>query len=175
MGAPNVRIGAVRAGCAAGPADAGRSGSRPASVESQPATDQSLPHIETLDRLAERACLCGMAGREFGALTREFERLTAGLEAEYLATASDPLSSDLTCFPQLGENACVMTKVDVVASRGDFACTLAQADELEAVFMQALPPGSSDLSAGNAALIRRLRGMREELEAKLPQAECDRV
>lgn len=116
-----------------------------------------------------------MAGRESGALAREFARLTAVLDVESLATSSVPLSYEVVCVRQLGESACIPIQANVVASNGDFACTDDQSDELEAVFERAFPLDSNDASAADAALIRRLRGMREQLKADLSQAECSEV
>ena len=135
----------------------------------------ALPRLEALETLAARECACRMAGRDSRALAKEFERLTADLDAEGWGTASDPLSYESVCLGKLGENACVLIQANVVASPGDFACSTSQANELEAVFMHSFPAGSSDTSAADAAVLLRLQGMRERLKTELSQSACDRL
>ena len=142
--------------------------------ESESRTRLPEPSLETLDRLAERACLCGMAGRDFSAITTEFERLTAGLSDEGLGTASTPLSSDIVCFPELGERACVLTQMHVVASPQDFVCTEDQASELETVWNRLLPE-SGHTAAADTALLERLNAMRDDLKLSLAAETCDRI
>jgi hypothetical protein len=105
----------------------------------------------------------------------EFERLTAGLNAETSITSSAPLSFESVCLYELGPNACFVTQANVVGPTGDFACTEEQVDELEAVFARYSPPGGGDAASAFAALMQRLQSMREELKTKLSQSQCDRI
>ncbi|MXO60455.1 hypothetical protein GRI89_12995 [Altererythrobacter salegens] len=128
--------------------------------------------METLNALAERACLCQMAGRDASAVTRRFEELTAGLTVEGYGTASDPLSSEITCFPQIGEEACVVERIEVVGNPArNFVCTNEQADELEATWHNALAAGG-DAAKADFALLDHLQEMRDALANELPQSDC---
>ena len=136
-----------------------------------PEQEAALTPIETLEDLSTRACLCRMAGHDDGVLRNEYERLTANLEGEGLGSASLPLSSSVTCFPELGERACVTHSLDVVATNGaDFACTNEQAGELEAIWNRAVVEERAEQA--DADLMKRLEAMREELRQSLTQADC---
>ena len=133
--------------------------------------------IATLD---DQSCLCAMAGRDTSKLDREINRLTASLEKQESATSSVPLQGQNTCYPELGEGACV-GRIVITHSRSDadFVCTQKQADELLSVWEGAATDGRTyeSLVAADkkrdAALLKRLRAMRAEAVAKIPQSACN--
>ena len=135
----------------------------------------SEERIEELSNLAERKCLCRMADRNVAALEREIGRLTSDLKITSMASSSEPLSQELICFPELGEHACVIDQARFVYGEDDFACTAAQATELETIWFRTFSLEDESGSAANAALQSRLSVMRQELRETLTQAECETV
>src|SRR3546814_14271899 len=81
--------------------------------------------------------MCAMAGRDTSTLNLELERLTASLKKEGMGTSSVPLSGELTCYPELGEQACIGRIAFTHSPAGNFVCTEAQADELDAAWHSA--------------------------------------
>ena len=133
--------------------------------------------VERLRAIATKACKCKMAGRDASAVDRELTRLTAHLSKEELGTASFPLSYHVTCFPALGDDACMTNAIIATGSADDASvCTEAEADELEALW-KAKPPSGAPQSTtlSDTAMIRRLRGMRASAAAALPQSACDQI
>lgn len=136
--------------------------------------------FDRIAKLDDQSCLCAMAGRDTSKLDRELEGLTASLEKLDSMTSSVPLQSRNTCYPQLGERACV-GRVVITHSRSDadFVCTGKQADELLAVWEGAATDGRTyeSLVAADkkrdAALLKRLRAMHTEAAAKIPQSACN--
>ena len=116
-----------------------------------------------------------MAGRDARVLQAELNRLTAGLQTGREASAGEPLQSELDCFPQIKDNACVLTEISVVESPTDFVCTNRQADELEAIWNRKMAPQPSSSSRADAALLARLHEMRKALRQSLPQKACDNL
>jgi hypothetical protein len=117
-----------------------------------------------------------MAGRDANVIERELERLTDGLSKELLGSASAPLSYSITCFPELGESACVTNAIFVVGkgNRG-FACTNKQADELETAWNAVQSGGGKSTKAADAVLVRRLSAMRSELAKSITQSVCNHI
>lgn len=134
-----------------------------------------LPRLETVQSLATRECECRMAGRDSSKLAKEFNRQIARVDAHARVTAGASLNYQSVCLHKLGEQACFMAEANLRASPNDFVCTKGQVVELEAAYMQALPPGAKHSPAAEAALRQRLQALREALAAKLPQSACDRV
>jgi len=135
----------------------------------------SIPSMQTLSTLATRACKCKMAGHDSGAIDREFARLTAHLSQEPQGSASTPLSYEITCFPELGNTACV-TNAIVASGLGDgaFVCTDAEADELEKLWSSKLHRGAlPSTKSSDTALLKRINGMRADTKKALPQFACD--
>src|SRR3546814_20386820 len=78
--------------------------------------------------------MCAMAGRDTSTLNLELERLTASLKKEGMGTSSVPLSGELTCYPELGDQACIGRIAFTHSPDGNFVCTEAQADDLDAAW-----------------------------------------
>jgi hypothetical protein len=143
------------------------------SVQPQPKIVE-LPDFERLGSLAEKQCLCAMAGRSNEKVSLEFNRLTTGLQAVDLGSASAPLSASIRCFPQYGrDNACVTLSYSfVVTTEREFVCTSDQADELESIWnAQVAKRGGS--RNHDDALLKGLKVMRREVASSLSQATCD--
>src|SRR3546814_13950397 len=87
--------------------------------------------------------MCAMAGRDTSTLNLELERLTASLKKEGMGTSSVPLSGELTCYPELGEQACIGRIAFTHSPAGNFVCQEAQADELDAAWNAAAPDGGT--------------------------------
>lgn len=134
-----------------------------------------LPRLETVHGLATRECECRMAGRDSSNLAKEFTRLIARVDAQARVTPGASLNFQTVCLRKLGAQACFLAEANVRASPNDFVCTENQVVELEAAYTLALPPGVKRAAAAEAALMRRLREIREGLAARLPQSACDRV
>jgi lysyl-tRNA synthetase class II len=136
--------------------------------------------FERIAKIADQSCMCAMAGRDTSTLDRELERLTASLEKQESATSSVPLQGQNTCYPELGERACVgRIVITRSSSKSDFVCSEEQADELQAVWDAAVKDDGSiesfnrALPKRNEALLKRLRGMHAEAAVKIPQSACN--
>lgn len=126
--------------------------------------------------LHQRKCLCEMASRPHSEISTALAQEVAGLETQDFATASAPLSGSGTCYPSLGDNACV-SRIELVGASNQFVCSESQAQVLEAVWSDAFETqrsssGRTDTQSADAALIRRLDDMRGELRASLPESTC---
>ena len=124
--------------------------------------------------------MCKMAGRDTQSLDRELERLTASLKEEGSDSAGVPLQGGSTCYPELGERACIgRTVITGSSSESDFVCTHEQAEELQAAWDGAVEDdGDMDrfnksLPKRDQALRKRLRAMQAEVAAKIPQSACN--
>jgi hypothetical protein len=114
-----------------------------------------------------------MAGRDDHILQAEWDRLTKDLQITSYGTPSEPMETELDCFPQIKGDACVVTEISVVASSKDFVCTGTQSDELDTIWNREMASKPSASSVADAAVLARLREMRNELKQSLPQAACD--
>ena len=140
-----------------------------------PKKDPPLPRLEVVQSLAARECECRMAGRDSSRLAKEFNRLIARVDAHASVMSGASLSYQTVCLHKLGEQACFMAEASVRTSPNDFVCTEKQVVALEAAYTKALPPGARHAPAAEAALMQRLRALRDGLAAKLPQSACDRI
>jgi hypothetical protein len=136
--------------------------------------------FEQIAKIADQSCMCAMAGRDTTALDHKLERLTASLEKQGSATSSVPLQGQLTCYPELGERACIgRIVITGSSSKSDFVCSEEQADELQ-VSWDAIAKDDGDIDNFNKtlpkrdeALRNRLRAMHVEAAAKIPQSACN--
>ena len=136
--------------------------------------------FERIAKIAEQSCMCAMAGRDTKALGRELERLTTSLEKQESATSSVPLQGQITCYPELGEQACIGRIVITGSpSKSDFVCTEEQADELQAAWDTAVEDDgdidslNKSLPKRDRALLKRLKAMHAQAAAMIPQTACN--
>src|SRR3546814_18172262 len=82
-----------------------------------------------------------------------------------MGTSSVPLSGELTCYPELGEQACIGRIAFTHSPAGNFVCTEAQADELDAAWNAAAPDDGTtegfnkSLPKRDEALLKPLKAM----------------
>ena len=140
-------------------------------------TLHSTPGIERLRALTTKACKCKMAGRDAGAIDRELARSTARFSKEAFGTASLPLSYEITCFPELGGDACMTNAIIVSGLTSEaFVCTDAEADELDAVWNATFARGGrQSASLSNAAMLERLQEMRSDSARTISQTACNQI
>src|SRR3546814_7812604 len=118
--------------------------SSPEELASKAEQKASAARFEQIAKLADQSCMCAMAGRDTSTLNLELERLTASLKKEGMGTSSVPLSGELTCYPELGEQACIGRIAFTHSPAGNFVCTEVQEDELEAAWKAAAPDAGTN-------------------------------
>src|SRR3546814_17346625 len=83
--------------------------------------------------------MCAMAGRDTSTLNLELERLTASLKKEGMGTSSVPLSGELTCYPELGEQACIGRIAFTHSPAGKLVCNEEHTEEMDAAWKREAP------------------------------------
>ena len=142
-------------------------------ADNSAADSAALPAFADIEALTQKSCMCKMAGRDATAVARKLEKLTAPLQKEGFGSASLPLSSDVYCYPQLGDQACAGEYYVVATGTQDFVCTDAQMEELNALWNTVGIDADRRTTRADAALLKRLSTMRQELAETIPQSACN--
>lgn len=145
-----------------------------------PDPKRNAMRFERIAKIDEQSCMCKMAGRDTRRLDRELEQLTASLKEQGSDSSSVPLQGQTTCYPELGERACIgRIVITGSSSKSDFVCSETQADELQAAWDAAdkddgnIDRFNKSLPKRDRALLKRLRAMHAEAAAKIPQSACN--
>lgn len=138
-----------------------------------PDPKRNAMRFERIAKIDEQSCMCRMAGRDTTKIDRELEQLTASLKEEGSDSASVPLQGQSTCYPELGERACIgRIVITGSSSESDFVCSEEQANELQTVWDAAGEDGMT-LPKRDRALRKRLKAMQAEAAAEIPQSACN--
>lgn len=87
------------------------------------------------------------------------------------ATSSLPVSYESDCFPELGENACVLTGGYIPPDAANFICTEEQGIALEELWnLEEKRTGS--VEKAEVAIILKLEEMREAARQTVKSAGC---
>lgn len=146
----------------------------PAACGPQGAGEQreaEAPKLSELQRLATLDCQCRLAGNDGSRHGKEYSRLTQMLTRQGSATSSVPVSYESDCFPELGENACVLTGGHIPPDGANFICTEEQGIALEELWNDAYAGSASENEADNAVL-QRLDEMRVEGKTSVSDEDC---
>lgn len=124
----------------------------------------------TIRDLANRACLCDMAGRDSSAINARLARATAGLLKDGAGEASYPLAGVYDCYPELGANLCTSRFYVVGAPGSPMVCSDDQVAALEETYSRNDDSGGDDRAF--RALNAHLNRMCRELATTISQADC---
>jgi len=131
------------------------------------------PRFIKVEKLARQSCLCKLAGHDSSKVDAALDAATAGLEVGGFVESSTPLSGDYTCYPELGERACVATYYFPSSPNAPRVCNLEQVADLEKAWKSASLTSDGSTDAAHVVLQKRLSELRRSVASAIPQSACN--